>query len=150
MDTKQKALAREVFAQILLEPEHWDQGSWGSLHTDDARAEMLEQFTGPEYEDLPDINGMKVVPVTPSCGTAMCFAGWAAMLGDKGAKLLYDRSLTADYVLTGTGATRNIGHYASELLGIEDDTAGEDLFSGGNDIKEIFDILHSLGVFDVS
>lgn len=61
-------LLRAVVENLTAHKEWWDQGSWRTV------LEPYEQTIG-QLDSLPSV--VAYVDVEPSCGTALCFAGWA-------------------------------------------------------------------------
>lgn len=142
-----KTLLREVFEQVQAEAHaedcHWKQATWLQQRMSDADVEEVHLNTnthGPE----------DVLLVTPNCGTAMCFAGWATVVGDPGSRFILDDDTSAgvamaDRVLLTDGSVRNISSAAEEMLGIGW-ADGSRLFDGDNTLEDLRTILTEWGV----
>lgn len=78
------------------------------------------------------------------CGTAYCFAGWAAMLSGAAFVRLEDRTLSNEFVIpAGGGDSIWIQTYAGQALGISSDKA-MDLFNGDNTLADLRRIVGEL------
>lgn len=145
MNDTQKQLAREVFAHILTDPQHWNQNVWC--------ATIAEGGEGVEYDTFPlmaedgaDLSTMVTGGVKGAdCGTAMCFAGWTNLVADKETKLIWQGS-GANHVLV-NGRAHALQAHARTLLGLDHDEADR-LFAGGNTIQDLFRILDEFEVWD--
>ena len=129
-------LLRKVFEHISDHPEDWRQAYWGSL-TDASlvAGQDPQEFSSEDFWGHPMT--FQAIPVAPTCGTAMCFAGWAVCMDDPKARLLILRgSYEADEVLLGDGQVMDISKRAQEVLGLHREEADR-LFSGGNTLDEI-------------
>jgi hypothetical protein len=142
-------LAREVFSIVRSEAKRphsrWNQNRWADVGDTEW---LMSQPTG--FFDLPDTRYCDGHPtraraISPSCKTAMCFAGWTLVAHDAKARFLVDTSGTADYALMGDGRVVNICEEAERLLDI-DERQSDELFAGGNDLVDLVLVLTDLGV----
>lgn len=115
---------RFVRAQIDLTPETWNQRDWFHPDEDSLRRERDK----PESE-------------RNVCGTAFCFAGWAGVLA--GYRFVGRTSAVWD---PERGCSYSVAVVAEKLLGLLEVDAGDDLFSGGNSLERIDQILDDMDV----
>jgi len=89
--------------------------------------------------DLVDIDLVDNVDNGPSCGTAMCFAGWTAYLDGFTDVDGYERVMVNP--TTGeTLAMDGIEEYATDSLDLTTYQA-DDLFEGGNELSDLEEII---------
>jgi len=87
-----------------------------------------------------------------TCGTAYCFAGWAAVLsGARFAKNAYSQEFRSCVIPPGRILPVDVADYAADLLGVEHyetERSDEDnyvhLFNGGNDLDDLRQIVDEL------
>lgn len=128
-------LLRKTMEHIKSHPEHWHQGSWRTDISEDM-AESLNagRATGRHR------------PVPISCGTAMCFAGWACELaGDEWEADVFgglDQFFVSDHVMV-DGQPVRAAERARDLLGLTRFQADR-LFEGLNRLEDLEEIVADL------
>jgi hypothetical protein len=138
-----KQLLQQVAGEILVKGDNWNQGYWGRL---------LDPETAKDLPKLPywlggRMSRAKAVP--PTCGTAMCCAGWALAVDDPGMKMLIGTGgadNSADWALLSDGHVVEIEQHAALILGLTYEERNL-LFAGSNSIGDIMQILTDWGVF---
>lgn len=126
-------LLNAVIEHIEANPNDWYQGDWRTLRT-----------------FLRDDQGIPVPLPAADCGTAMCFAGWAAQLS--GAEYAYpagDGELHDDVIVSdGTDSVEaahivrtdeglvHVQDYATRALGIDEGQSNR-LFHGANTLADL-------------
>jgi len=116
-------------------PVRWNQEVWGTAEPDAVNVNEIVERSSDDYGGYDSY-----YPV--SCGTAFCFAGWAAKV--EGSKLLIptwqysgDYSiLDIEHVQDKDGNIHNIKNFAMKALGISSVDAGT-LFDASNDLEDI-------------
>lgn len=136
----------------------WNQRTWARVESDKLNGHVFD-VTGLNTEQVK-----LIAPKGIDCGTAMCFAGHAAVLagdrlvvpvsfwgrwslfdklkgkrrlsGDEICKTVGSDSLEVSLVRLPNGQVRNIEDRAQELLGLEPEEANE-LFAASNNIRTL-------------
>lgn len=154
-------LAIKVLANIeesIREPDEtvatWGQGAWGRLTLPESLIRLFggapRKIEGQHLDTLyDDDTGLPIG--RGSCGTAMCFAGWA--LSVERVKMLWERysedTYDAQYTLSEHGGRGpRVSDRAAEMLGIEQGSPYWDindpfptLFRESNSLDTLYDLV---------
>lgn len=140
-------LIRTVIKRIERDLVMWDQDSWGSVVEEGSFWDRPTEIVAVPREAADEgmlLDEVEVRPISDldlsqpqilSCGTSFCFAGHTVL--EAGDAMLVNHAGEVSLCRTPEGQVRHVFHRAMELLGLDEDQAGQ-LFSAGiNDFEDL-------------